>query len=287
MRKLLLCSIAALSFTLIGCDKVPAGHVGVKVNLLGSDKGVDTQELGTGRYWIGFNEELYLFPTFSQNKVWDAKSGDSDTEDQTISFQTKEGLKVTTAIGVTYNIKSDKVTTIFQKYRKGIDEITDIYLRNMIRDALVIEASTRPIESVYGVGKADLIAAAESRVRKQVDSLGINVERIYWVGDLGLPDTVVAAINAKINATQKAAQRENEVAQAKAEADKAIETARGEAESRLKLAQAEAESIRIKGEALAENPKLVELSAIEKWNGVLPIYTMSNATPFINVPVKQ
>jgi regulator of protease activity HflC (stomatin/prohibitin superfamily) len=283
MKKIIALCAVLFVVSLSGCDKVPAGNVGIKVNLLGTEKGVDTQELGTGRYWIGLNEELYLFPTFSQNKVW-SKNGDGG--DESISFQTKEGLKVSADIGITYNIRADKVAAIFQKYRKGVDEITDIYLRNMVRDALVKEAGTRPIESVYGIGKDELMTAAETRVRNQVNDLGINLEKIYWASDLVLPDTVVAAINAKIGATQKAAQRENEVAQAKAEADKAIETARGEAESKLALAKAEAESIRIKGEALAQNPKLVELSAIEKWNGVLPQYSMGGSTPFITVPTK-
>ncbi|MEP7243639.1 MAG: hypothetical protein ABI885_08120 [Gammaproteobacteria bacterium] len=73
------------------------------------------------------------------------------------------------------------------------------------------------------------------------------------------------AIDAAIKATQFAQQRANEVAAAKAEADKAIEEARGVAESTLLKAKAEAQAIRVKGDALRENPRLVELSAIEKW----------------------
>src|SRR5690606_31525010 len=106
----------------------------------------------------------------------------------------------------------------------------------------------RSIETVYGAGKADLIAEVEQMVRSQVEPIGIIVEKIYWVGELRLPQNVVDAINAKIQATQMAAQRQNEVAQAKAEADKAVEAARGEAEARLTVAKAEADAIRIKGE---------------------------------------
>jgi len=102
------------------------------------------------------------------------------------------------------------------------------------------------------------------------------------MGDLRLPATVVEAINAKIGATQKAAQRENEVAQAKAEADKVIETARGEAESKLAIAKAEAQAIEIKGKSLRDNPNVIELNKVEKWNGVLPQY-MTGPVPFVNV----
>ena len=285
--------VAALAMSsLTGCEKVPAGNVGVKVYLLGSSKGVDVEELSPGRYWIGINEELYLFPTFQQNYTWtyqwvddngDGKAQQDETVDESIPFQTKEGLGVAADIGITYTVDPTKVSVLFQKYRKGIDEITDGYLRNMVRDTLVNVAGSRSIEDVYGAGKEALLKEVEERVRKEVAPFGIIVEKLYWAGSPRLPNSVIASINAKIEATQKAQQRENEVAQARAEADKAVEQARGEAEARLINAKAEADAIRIKGEALAENPKLVELSAIEKWNGVLPTIT-GGAIPFVNVP---
>ena len=256
---------------LVGCSKVPAGNVGVKVYLLGGAKGVDTQELTPGRYWIGVNEELYLFPTFTQNYTWTKNTHEGNAVDESISFQTVEGLSVNSDVGISYSVDPAKVSMLYQKYRKGIDEITDTYLRNMVRDALVTAASTKPIESVYGSGKAELIADVEKRVREQVDPVGIKLERLYWAGDFRLPQTVTDSINAKIKATQMAQQRQNEVAQAEAEAAKTIAQAKGEAES-----------IRIRGEALRENPRLVELTAIERWDGKLPTVSGGN-TPFINL----
>ena len=52
----------------------------------------------------------------------------------------------------------------------------------------------------------------------------------------------------------------------------------------LAAAQAEADAISIKGKALRENPATIELSAIEKWNGVLPTITGTSAVPFVTVP---
>ena len=256
---------------LVGCSKVPAGNVGVKVYLLGGEKGVDMEELPPGKYWIGVNEDLFLFPTFTQNYTWTKSVHEGNPNDESISFQTVEGLSVNSDVGISYSVDPAKVGLLFQKYRKGIDEITDTYLRNMVRDALVTAASTKPIESVYGSGKAELIADVEKRVREQVDPVGIKLERLYWAGDFRLPATVTESINAKIKATQMAQQRQNEVAQAEAEAAKTVAQAKGEAES-----------IRIRGEALRENPRLVELTAIEKWDGRLPTVSGGN-TPFINL----
>lgn len=286
---------AMLLVGLASCSKVPAGNVGVKVYLLGTDKGVDSEELGPGRYWIGINEDLFLFPTFTQNYVWTRSSDEGSPNDESISFQTVEGMVVNADVGISYSINPEKVNTIFQKYRKSVDEITDIYLRNMVRDALVKEGSTRRIESVYGSGKSDLMNDVEKMVRSQVDDIGINIERIYWIGELRLPDIVVERLNEKIAATQRAEQRQNEVAQTRAEAEKAIEEAKGIAESRRLNAQAEADAVRMKGEAeasairakgeaLRDNPQLVELIQAERWDGVLPTTMVPNGTvPFVNV----
>lgn len=259
-----------------GCSNVPPGYTGIKVFLNGGDKGVDSQVLGVGRYWIGVNEQLFLFPTFTQNHVWDQLP-----VDESFTFQTKQGLTVNTDVGISYHIEGDKVTTIFQKYRKGTDEITNLVLRNSVRDAFNKAASSRDIESVYGEGKTSLMEEVLELVRAEMDPVGIKVESLYLVGNMRLPQTVVESINAKIQALQKTQQRENEVAQSKAEADKAIAEARGVAESKLAIAKAEAEAIEIKGAALRNNPNVLELNKIDKWDGQLPQY-MTGPVPMLN-----
>lgn len=275
----------AIAMMLLGsvaaCAKVPAGHVGVKVYLLGGSKGVDSEELGVGRYWIGFNEELYLFPTFMQNYEWTLDSRPGSETDESISFQTVEGLTVNADVGISYSIDPVKVTDIYQTYRRGVAEITDTFLRNMVRDALVKLSSDKPVEYVYGAGKAELIDRALMMVREQVEPQGINVSKIYWIGQIRLPPEVIASITEKIGATQKAQQRQNEVAQARAEADKKIEEARGQADSLLKVAEAQAKANELLAESITDT--LVRYKALEKWDGVLPRMTGEGAIPFIDV----
>lgn len=279
-RKGLLFTLLAAS--LAACSTVPAGHVGVKVYLLGGDKGVDSEELGVGRYWIGINEELYLFPTFMQNYEWTADSRAGSETDESISFQTVEGLTVNADVGISYSIDPNRVTDIYQTYRRGVDEITDTFLRNMVRDALVKVASDKPVEYVYGAGKAKLLEDVQSMVRDQVAAQGINVSKIYWIGEIRLPGKVIDSINAKIEATQKAQQRQNEVAQAKAEADKKVEEARGQADSILKVAEAQAKANELIAQSLSA--ELMQYKALEVWDGKLPTTMIpGQATPFINV----
>ena len=268
LMTLLVASVAA-------CSYVPAGNVGVKVNLLGGEV------LSVGRYWLGWNEELYLFPTFMQNYVWTAGVDEGSPNDESISFQTADGMTANADLGISYSIDPEKVSLIFQTYRRGVEEITDTFLRNMVRDALVKQASNKPIEYVYGAGKSDLLASVQKDVADQVGPLGINIGKIYWIGEIRLPQTVIDSINAKNAATQMAQQRQNEVAQAKAEADKKIEDARGTAESILRVADAQAKANKLLAQSLT--PEFVQYQAITKWDGILPKMTGSAAVPFIDV----
>jgi regulator of protease activity HflC (stomatin/prohibitin superfamily) len=252
---------------LFGCDRVESGYVGLKVNLLGGEKG-DIEVLPMGRYWIGMNEELHLFPVFKQNYTWAQKADEVGEGDESISFQTVEGMEVSADVGISFEFQADKIPTIFQTYRRGVREITDTFLRNHVRDAMNSVGSKLPVESVYGNGKSEFLDAVEKEVKDQVSPLGIIVEKVYLIGSFRLPAQIVEALNAKMGASQKAQQRQNEVAESKAEADKSIEKARGQAESQRMLAEAEANANKIVAASISD--ELVRYEHVKKWNGVLP-----------------
>lgn len=253
-------------FALNSCSKVPAGYRGVIVNLYGSDKGVAEQPVGVGRYFLGWNKELYLFPTFLQNYTWTQNS----VNDESITMQTSEGLSINTDAGITYNIQPENVVKVFQKYRLGIDEITNTFLRNMVRDAMNKVSSTMTVEDIYGARKEDFITQVNTIVKQEAENDGIDVDKIYLIGSFRLPETVVQSINAKIQATQNAMKVENEVATAKAEAQKIIVEA-----------QARAEANKIVSQSLT--PELVQYNAIMRWDGKLPSVTGNGAIPMINL----
>ena len=262
-------------------SKVPAGNVGVKVYLLGTSKGVDHETLGPGRYYIGYNEDLFLFPVFKQNYTWTKEQTHESPSDESISFQTKEGLMINSDVGIMYSIKPENVAKVFQSYRRGVDEVTHVFLRNTVRDAFNSVASTLDVEQIYGYGKGKMLEEIETKARESVASQGIDIEKIYLVGGLRLPGTVVAAIDAKIQASQFAVQRENELRSAEAEAKKVVAAANGEAHSNLLRAKAEAEGNLVKAEAEAKanltiarslTKELVEYERVKQWDGVLPKY---------------
>lgn len=255
-------------------ETIQAGYVGVRVNLY-ADRGVNNEVVGTGRYIVGINEKLYAFPTFNQLRSYD----------EPFSFQTSDAMDVYARVGVEYNIDPAKASLIFETYRKGIDEITDVNLRQYISDALIKNASTMDINELTQGGKTTLLDSVTKELRSKLNPVGIRIIKLSWTGDLTYPKQVKDSINAKIEATQRALLRENEVAQSKAEAEKLRVAAQGEADARLMRAKAEAEAIAIKAKALRDNPDVLKLNAIEKWDGKLPIYSAGGApTPFL--PIK-
>ena len=266
--------VLALMLTVVGCSRVDPGHVGVRVSNWG-ERGVIPELVQPGKLvWNGPGYQLYQFPTFKQNYVY------KDAEQ--LSFGTIEGLNVTANVGISYRIQPALATKVFQDYQKGVAEITQVDLRNTLQNALVNAAGKRKIETVYGASKAELIAEVKQVVAASMEKSGIQILDVYWSGNLGLPKDVTTSINAKIQATQMAEQRQNEVAQAEAEAAKAVAEAKGVADSQLLRARAEAEAIQIKGDALRDNPSLIELEKVNamkilysscKGNGCQPVPT--------------
>lgn len=267
MKKFL--SIFLLPLVLMACEKIPAGNVGVKVNLYGDDKGVQVQELPPGRYWSGINYEYFEFPTFTQNVTWESESENRGE----IVFQTREGLTTTVNLGLKYRLDPSKITKLFQTYRKGVDEITNSDVRNIVRNAMNRVASNYFIRDIYGAKKTEFLDAVIEEVKEKTEPNGILVEELFVVGTFFLPTEVYASINATQKAEQDALMRNNEIESSIAEAKKKVEEARGDAES-VRL-RAEAEANANHEIAASISPVLIDYYRVQAWNGEMPKVTGS------------
>ena len=270
--------LIALGFT--ACTNVPAGSVGIKVHKYGQNKGVDNEVMNPGRYFLTWNEQMFIFPTFQQNYTWTKSPHEGSPNDESFTFQTEDGMTVSADVGISYHLLLAKIPTVFQKYREGVSELTNMQIRNVVRDALNETASGMSITELYGSKKNDFIATVKNRVSKDPTLDGIIVDNIYLAGSLRLPETIVAALNSKIEAVQRAQQRENEVAEARAAAQKEIATAQGDAQAALTRAEAEAKANILKQKSLT--PELIKYETIQKWDGKLPQINGGSVMPMIN-----
>lgn len=286
MKKLKSILILLLSIIIfVSCSKVPAGNVGIKFYLLGKDKGVSYDVLKPGRYWIGINKELFLFPTQNQTKIWTADIREGSKNDDDFNFQSKEGLKLSASVSIEYRVKPEDVPRIFETYKTGLLEVTNKVLRNSLRDAFNMASSTRTAERIYGEGKIGFMNSVDSIAKMEAIERGITIVDVFLIGNIIVPETITLALNAKMEATQKAQQRENELRQTEAEAKKVIAEAEGRAIALLAVAEAEAKANRIISRSLT--PSLIEYEKLKKWDGRVPMVTGSGAATIIDLRNKN
>jgi len=239
--------------------------------MFGSHKGVEDDELHVGYHIIKPWCTIYKFPIFEQNHQW--------VRDEGFNFQTSEGLSVHADIGITFNLEPSHIHDLFAKYRRGMDEITHLFIRNNIRDAINKAASKMKIEELYGPEKENFFKSIQDQVHQELKPLGFNINHLYIIGQFNVPDNVRAALNAKIEAIQRAQQRENELREAEAEARKTVAKVEGDAQAKLLAARAEAEANNLLQKSLTK--QMIEWEAIKKWDGKLPQIMSGKDMPFI------
>lgn len=251
-------------------ERVDAGHAGIRVNLYGSDKGVDDVTEVTGAVWYNpITTEIYEFPLFVQNVVFTRDFAEGSPENEEIRVTTNDGLVVSMDVSINYRIGSDRAVDIFKKYRKPLSEISRTILRNYLRDAYNRSANFYTAEEIY-TRKNEFISRADSLFQADLGGEGFVVEKVVMLNELRLPEKIKLAIDRKIEAKQIAEQKKNELEQSKADALKKIEAARGEAEA-MRI-QADAERYAFEQKRAALNRLLVQQQLIDKWDGKLPQY---------------
>ncbi len=261
--------------------RIEAGYVGIKVNLFGSERGVqDITEVAGWVVYSPLSSRIYQFPTFIQHKVWTADIQEDSPVNEEFTVTTKDGLSVSFDVGLDYRVIQEKVAQIFSTYRRDLPQITNEFIRTTVRNGYNTVASTYSAEEL--VSKR---AAYEAEVRKQLVATlkesGFDVAQIAIIGKVRLPKQIEEAINSKIQAVQDAMRTENEKQRIVAEASKNIEQARGEAEATRIKSEAEAAANIAVSKTL--NPLLVQKLYIEKWDGKMPIY---GTVPQLMMPVK-
>lgn len=286
--------VLAFAMTTVACSKVDQGYEAAKINTLGSDKG-EIEVVGQGwQFYNVLKYDLIKNPIFTQDFVWTASREEGSPTDESITFQSSETLPFTADVGISFSIIPGATGELYKKYHKTVQELVDTNLRNNVRDAFNREGSKRPAEKIYGSGKVQFVQDIQKEVQEYWAGL-LSIKRVYLIGKLDPPKQVKLAISKKIEAKQKAQQRENEVAESEAIADKKIAEQRGiteamkmkadaEAYTTLKSAEAKAKAIELVNKQLEKSPQYIEYIKANNWDGKLPTYMGGNSpVPFINL----
>jgi len=251
----------------ITCTKrIDPGYAGIEVDLYGGNKGVQSYALRTGMvFYNPLMTTIVTYPVFVQTAIWTRSMDEGKTTNEEITFNSKEGLVISGDVNLSYQLDEKLVPNFYVKFRQdNLEHFTHGIMRNLTRDAFNEEAVNFNVEELYGVKKEEFLTKAKQRVNNNIQTYGIKIEQFGFVGALRIPENVINALNAKIEATQNAIKAENVLRQTEAEAQQQITRAKGAAEANRLLTSSISVQL-IEWRRLEINEK-----ALDKWNGAVP-----------------
>lgn len=194
-------------------------------------------------------------------------------------------------VSVNYRVPSDKVLEVYENYG-SVDN-----LRSRVLDRKVFDETKNVFGQFNAVTaiqeRARLVAEVQMAIQNAVQG-PIIIESVQ-IENIDFSDAYENSIEQRMlaevevqkvrqNAEREKVQAEIAVIKAQAEADARLAQAKAQAEATRLAGEAEADAIRARGDALRENPNLIDLVQAERWDGKLPTTMVPNSTvPFMNM----
>lgn len=246
--------VAVIGFLILAFtawDTVPAGNKGVRLRF----GGVTGDVVDSGFYWkVPFIDRIKDVNTQTQKVEMDADAASSDLQ------------TVIAKVALNYNLEGGKVGELYQN--TGLD----------YADKIITPSLAESVKSVTARYTADQLISKRSEVnggiydlmKEKLSPYGIQVQGLNIV-NFNFSKSFNEAIENKVTAEQNALASQNKLKQVQFEA-----------EQRVAEAEGKAKALRVESDALNNNPSVLQLRMIEKWNGVLPMYSGA-VNPFVSL----
>ena len=248
-------------------EKVDAGHKGLKINLVGDQRGVSSYQYKTG--WVFYNtwtEQVLEFPTYQQHIEY---------EDQGVIL--KGGFSATIKPTFNYSLREDAIGDMFVNLRLPINEVERGWLKNAIIGAVNDVANTWEVDSIFNHRQAfESAIVAECNVRL---SKWFNVSQLRT--NITPPEALQESIIAKTKAIQQAEASEQQAIAAISEGRRKVAVARADSAETVINANAAAKAIKIKQSELS--PLYIEYLKANAWDGKLPTTVAGSSGMFLNI----
>ena len=214
-------------------------------------------------YGAGIHMKL---PLIQHVKRFDVKTIRADYKTQTY---TKDIQTATIIVSYSYNLIANDIVQTYKEY--GNDWQERILYPNL----------EQAVKAEVGTWNADTMVANRDKVAEDIlkslqdrmlaHNYPVSITNFQMI-NIDYSNQFEQAIEKKVIAEQTALEEENRTKQ--------IEQ---KAKQQVVAAKAEAESMRIRANALAQNPKLVSYEAVQKWDGRLPQIMAGNSTPILDL----
>lgn len=256
---------------------VEAGHRGVLTNFGAVDT---TVSLNEGIHFVTpFRDNVIPIEVRTLKTVESAASASKDLQD------------VRTEVALNYHVSPDNAQILYQQlgFEHGVRVVSP-----------AIQESVKQVTARFNaeelITKRETVKTEiEQQIKQRLGAYNVIVETIS-ITEFRFSEQFTRAVEAKVEAEQRALQANNELrriqieaqqAEAKALGDQKANIARAEGlrQANVLEAQGEAEAIKIIDEQLRNNPRYLEWLKTQRWDGVLPLVTGGDgATPFIQIP---
>ena len=208
------------------------------------------------------DEGMYFIIPFVEDVIlMDVKIQKFETR---AAASSKDLQMVSSGIALNYHVDATAVNQVYGTFR--------LAYRQTIIDPAVQES----VKAATAQFTAEELITRRPEVSAQIREILAGRLREYnmivdqfSITELNFSDLFIQSIEAKQVAEQSAQKAENDLTRIKVEAEQTIAAAKAEAESQ-----------RLQSQTITSN--ILQLRAIEKWNGILPQVT-SGATPFIDL----
>jgi len=235
------------SFTII-----PAGYRGVVFNQI------------TGVAPLVLNEGFHFkTPVLDKIIKMDVRTSKVEVEADSAS---KDLQTVQAKIALNYHLLPDAVNRVYQSIGLEYEyRIIDPAIQEAVK-AVTAEFTAEELISKRGEVKNQIKTELGDRLK----TYNILVDDFNIINFQFSPE-FDNAIEQKVTAEQQALK-----------ASRDLDRIKIEAEQKIAQAKAEAESLRIQQQELQNSPEILQLRAIEKWDGKMPLVT-GGATPFVDI----
>ncbi len=250
-----------------------------QVGVLVTPSGVRNEELHTGWHLVApWNTVHKMDKTVWVYTCANATNEGTQPNADAIWAPTKDGIKVGFDVSVSWRITPDEASWIYQNVTENDGGNSGRYLwlednviRTKLKSALALTVSNyTPIE-VYSIKREEIQEGVVERMKREILTYKLILDQID-LREVYYNPEYETAINAKKLAEQEVMrlvevtkQKEEQLKQAEIEKNIAIQKAEGEAKA-----------LQIKGNSLSQNPKIIQLEWINKWDGKLPTYMMGD-----------
>lgn len=253
--------------------QIEAGTVGV-VKRLGQ---VQQQTFSPGFHFrLPFIDQVVVYSTkvTSYEASEQPNLSQANYTDVVVDSTTNDGQTVQLTFTVLFRIPAEKAPQIAQEVgdmNAVVENVVKAYARSVSRE---VPKGFSAEELYTQKGQQDAQAIIERRLADEYGAYGVAIDQ-YLIRRITFADEYVKAVEAKQIAKQQALTEQNLIARQEAIKQQTIINAQAEAEKKKIEAEGEAEAIRLKQEALARNPLVIQYELVQKlapnisW-GVLP-----------------